>query len=781
MDSRNESMFLRISYTNPASLRISNLVFRSNKIVLAAHLPGFKDRLQTQDELELGHVTTEQFSQVLELVFKGRIAVQPERRENFLKIVTELGILGLSKSDNEKFKSGEDKFKSGDESSHVVKGRQKSGGESSQTGEEKLKSDYNKSKSGKESSLVAEERQKSGGESSAKSSEAGEEKLKSDNDRSKSGEERSKSGDKRPDDDESKSGKGGSKSDDKKSESVNQKPKPGNKRLKPNDERYKSGGDRDRSGEDLESEPPKKKSKKKESLNAEDKKLNLEQNETEAPKLKKNEVVLTLSVDSNVEEVEAEPPEASVGHESLSDKETSNFGGKASNVQKMKVERSKTEKTESVRIGSRRNVEEMGAGPPESSFGIKSLPNKETEEASNVAEVDTEPLEKTVGIESLPDELLIKILSHIPTRDLLQNVALVSKRFETLSKDRGAHIVVNLDFDIVVNCEKNENEEKFELKQFLEKATFLEELHVNCVTHNQIFFNDVWKQRPPFYDFLLAIADHNFVKVVNVCSQCLPIKEKDFIQLSKTNLFRSGLLTKLVLPVREGQEKKNAKSERDEMRAAIASLSKSKNLQHLDLEPGYPDVSTLKYAELLDVALACEKIHTVKPLEDVLQSNIEKLIEARKGTLRELDLDRGVGEKEPLYSLAECTKLEKLKFTPHFDSIKILTSLESLNELRLNIPDEESFEHSIAPNSLPQISRLEVYVNSADTKNCLIALANACPNLYFLDLQFEEMPLYRCEKALQEFFLFRQVPQTGSHQLFLCNKRRRRRRHFNFE
>ena len=83
--------------------------------MLAAHLPSFKDRLQTQDKLELGHVTTEQFSQIIELVFKGRIVVQPDRRENFLKIVTELGILGLSKFDDEKWNSGEDKFKSGDD------------------------------------------------------------------------------------------------------------------------------------------------------------------------------------------------------------------------------------------------------------------------------------------------------------------------------------------------------------------------------------------------------------------------------------------------------------------------------------------------------------------------------------------------------------------------------------------------------------------------------------------------------------------------------------------
>jgi hypothetical protein len=714
--------------------------------VLAAHLPGFKDRLQTQDELELGHVTTEQFSQVLELVFKGRIAVQPDRRENFLKIVTELGILGLSKSDNEKLKSGEDKFKSGDESSNVDKERQKLGGESSQTGEEKLKSDNNKSKSGKESSLAGEEREKSGGESSAESSQAGEEKLKSDNDRSKSGEVRSKSGDKRPGDDESKSGKERQTSNDKKSKSGDQKSKPGNEIHKLNDERYKSGGDRNRSGENLESEPPKKKSKKKESLNDEAEKSNLEQIETEAPKVKKNEVVLTPSVESNVEDAEAEPPETSVGHESLSNEETSNFGGKASNVEKMKVELSKKKKTESVGIGNRRNVEETEAEPPKSSVGIKSLPNKETGEASNVAEMDAEPLEKTVGIESLPDELLIKILSNVPTRDLFQNVALVSKRFAALSKDRGAHIIVILDFSILVNCYFLGRED--ELERFLEKESSMQELHISCLTHNQIYFDDGKKLAPKIFigAYLFAIADHNFVRIVDVCNQ-KSIRECQFVELSKRNLFRSGLLTKLVLPVK-GEGKKNAKSDKDKMRDAIGSLSKSKNLQHLDLGPA-PGEESINYAEMLHVALACEKIHTIIPLADF--SNIEKLIEVRKGTLRELNLLRGAFGKEPYYSLVECTNLQKLSYEPLFDSIKILTSLESLNELDLVIPEEETFEPSLAPNSLPQISKLSVGVRSTDTKNCLIALANACPNLRYLDLLLDYFPRGPCERAVHEF------------------------------
>jgi hypothetical protein len=80
-----------------------------------------------------------------------------------------------------------------------------------------------------------------------------------------------------------------------------------------------------------------------------------------------------------------------------------------------------------------------------------------------------------------------------------------------------------------------------------------------------------------------------------------------------------------------------------------------------------------------------------------------------------------------------------------------LTSLESLNELDLVIPEEETFEPSLAPNSLPQISKLSVGVRSTDTKNCLIALANACPNLRYLDLLLDYFPRGPCERAVHEF------------------------------
>jgi hypothetical protein len=52
----------------------------------------------------------------------------------------------------------------------------------------------------------------------------------------------------------------------------------------------------------------------------------------------------------------------------------------------------------------------------------------------------------------LPDEILLKILSYVPTYDLVQNVARVSKHFHHLTRDPDAH--VSITFTNHVNTDK---------------------------------------------------------------------------------------------------------------------------------------------------------------------------------------------------------------------------------------------------------------------------------------------------------------------------------------
>jgi hypothetical protein len=66
------------------------------------------------------------------------------------------------------------------------------------------------------------------------------------------------------------------------------------------------------------------------------------------------------------------------------------------------------------------------------------------------------------------------------------------------------------------------------------------------------------------------------------------------------------------------------------------------------------------------------------------------------------------------------------------------------------------FERDLAPNSLPQITTLRLDVVHNGNKKCLVTLANACPNLRELYIQFShnvddiDSP-DRCQRALRDF------------------------------
>jgi hypothetical protein len=323
------------------------IFFRSHKLILAACSPGLRKQLmETPDTLAIPDLTKEQVSQVLELVYKGRLEVPSDKHESFLQTARNLGILGLPKSGEEKSKAGEEKSKSGEEKSN---------------------------------------------------------------------------------------------------------------------------------NKGVESELPKKKFKKPDSLSDET---------TSVVKMKRRcdkEV-------SSVAEKKAKRKKSCDKLLSNCDEETSNGDEETANLEEVKSKRSK------------KKVE-------------------------------------LCGLESLPDEVLVKILSHLSTRDILQNVALVSKRFKSLSEDHGAHIIVSLD-----NSVKG-------AVRFLRKAISLLELHISYPANNLINVNLACREpaKGLLGEILLAITDHNFVKVVNVSNQCASVSEEKFVQLSKTKLFQS--LIKLVLPI----------------------------------------------------------------------------------------------------------------------------------------------------------------------------------------------------------------------------------------
>jgi hypothetical protein len=78
---------------------------------------------------------------------------------------------------------------------------------------------------------------------------------------------------------------------------------------------------------------------------------------------------------------------------------------------------------------------------------IEGLPIREIKATKRSdSDVDKEPPKRLkkefTEMTDLPPELLIKILSHIPTKQLVKHVGLVSKQMNDLSKDSGVGISV---------------------------------------------------------------------------------------------------------------------------------------------------------------------------------------------------------------------------------------------------------------------------------------------------------------------------------------------------
>lgn len=116
-------------------------------------------------------------------------------------------------------------------------------------------------------------------------------------------------------------------------------------------------------------------------------------------------------------------------------------------------------------------------------------------------------------LDDMPPEIMMKILSHLRTQDLLVNVALVSKYFYHLVKDPQAHAKVWLPANVDLGA----------AAEFLKTATKIQELRIFTYEANQLelktkpFSEEIEPQL--FCDqLLIAVSKHPNLKVVDISS-----------------------------------------------------------------------------------------------------------------------------------------------------------------------------------------------------------------------------------------------------------------------
>jgi hypothetical protein len=116
-------------------------------------------------------------------------------------------------------------------------------------------------------------------------------------------------------------------------------------------------------------------------------------------------------------------------------------------------------------------------------------------------------LSRQTSITDLPPEVLTKILSFVPTFDVLRNVGRVSKRFYELSKHPQSHINVRLNLGFADNSTSD----------FLRQATQMRTLSIDYST--VVYVRRTFRNLDNGYDtddMLLVLRDHQQLRSLEI-------------------------------------------------------------------------------------------------------------------------------------------------------------------------------------------------------------------------------------------------------------------------
>ena len=357
-----------------------------------------------------------------------------------------------------------------------------------------------------------------------------------------------------------------------------------------------------------------------------------------------------------------------------------------------------------------------GTNPNETPLGRKSAENRLDSPESKFS--------------SFPMEVLIKILSYVPTYQLLQNVARVSKRFNTLTKDPDAHISITL---------INQLSDAGEAIKFLKSKTKVEEIHFTCNSSNPPQFVQSMKISE---DFLSSAFSNSKIKVVEIRRpwHLDRLDQLDFLTEVPENAKR---LTCLIVNVIEKVKGK--------------TWTNPTSLKHLELVGSWSELTNIGQTSSmlirLESALATDQ-----------SKELKLVFRANKNTLKAVHLPSYNWSDEDVRSLLSCSKLEFLTMRNYRVSPACLYEIgrfENLQGLDIRVNSPQNFLQ-IVPNlkqlkslclrssgvvddsvltsvaSLEQLTELTVISKtSIITRNCICTVLSHCSNLTRLILQME--------------------------------------------
>lgn len=276
-----------------------------------------------------------------------------------------------------------------------------------------------------------------------------------------------------------------------------------------------------------------------------------------------------------------------------------------------------------------------------------------------------------VTLDDFPDEILIQILSYVPTYDLIRNVALVSKRFERLTKDPGAHTHVSIPYNVDLKGASMFLSQMVKIIG-LEIFTPKDQIHLQSGQGwtNQTSYGEKRFRRCD--TLILSIANHPNVLFVIVEGMKLTADTLAF--LSTTTFFNKLEILCLWLDLSFGLRG----ASNDLAAAGIGHLAKIGKLSHLRLR-GIENVSP---SAIIDLAKSCPNLRMLDTDANLKRENINSILNERSDSLEFLKGRKPVHlcGPESLQVLAKASKMKSLQDfgIPYFKRLLGKSDLESL-------------------------------------------------------------------------------------------------------
>jgi len=321
--------------------------------------------------------------------------------------------------------------------------------------------------------------------------------------------------------------------------------------------------------------------------------------------------------------------------------------------------------------------------------------------------------EASKNVLSLPPELLVKIFSHIPTYDLMQKVALVSKYFNQLTKLPGAHIDITL--PEYVNVHK--------AAKFLENKTLIRQLKIDSKTPQRSpqednDSDDVSDDESVDEDdefslnsdaIVLSVCNHPHLRALELHGIRSNISFKSSLQLMESKCWKNLTILNIFIdfhsPGYERVEEIN-----DFYHKAMLEMGSNVGIKKLSLGGAIQSFNDFSVNEVID-------------------NHFEKVIEIHRNTLEELSI---FGKCQP-FEL--CHKLKTLEIHSQFVKFEKLPLLKNLTTLQIQNVGWHYTHYlnynTLPANSLPNLKSLVIDITNLfnGATRLLKNLANACPNL----------------------------------------------------